>query len=225
MLGFLKWGLRHRRVLVKLYTLGCITWVIVVITICVDLIMKDLSRFSISLFLGYGLAGLILAAPPFLPLYYFYIKAASTYGKTMKEHVEIIARKKVLDPYLVSVKERIYEAESYFRGEKGISWGPVIRLFFDALMSTLQRLVIDIKGVKPIEELRKERKLYFDNLIRILNREGNILNPDDVKDLEILRDLRNRVVHEDYRPSKDHAIWAYNVIKRFISKYYPEVFE
>ncbi|MGC9202922.1 MAG: hypothetical protein ACP5HX_09685, partial [Thermoproteota archaeon] len=91
-------------------------------------------------------------------------------------------------------------------------------------MLTLQRLVIDKKGVKPIEELRRERKLYFDSLISILKNEEKILDPEDLKELEILRDLRNRVVHENYRPTRDNAIWAYNLVKRFVSKYYPDVF-
>ncbi|MEM2050487.1 MAG: hypothetical protein QXZ11_05135 [Thermoproteota archaeon] len=124
---------------------------------------------------------------------------------------------------MVSVREKFADAESYFRGEK-VQWGPVIVDMFDAVMLVLQRLVIDLKGVAPIESLRKEKKLYFDVLANILDKEG-VLKPEDRKELEILKDLRNRIVHEDYRPAKEHALWAYNVVKRFIAKHYDEVFK
>jgi hypothetical protein len=182
---------------------------------------EEMSKYSLPVLLLSGfIMLLIFIAPPFLPLYYYYRKQS-----TLKPEVsvETKAKEKVLDPYLASVKENILEVESYFKGEKGISWGPVIVHLFDAVMLTLQRLVIDKKGVKPIEELRRERKLYFDNLISILKDEEKILDPEDLKELEILRDLRNRVVHENYRPTKDNVIWAYNLVRRFVLKYYPDV--
>jgi len=96
---------------------------------------------------------------------------------------------------------------------------------FDAVMLALQRLVIDSKGgVALIEDLRREKKLYFDTLANVLSKEG-VLSPEDRKELEILKDLRNRIVHEDYRPAKEHAVWAYNLVKKFISKHYDEVFK
>jgi hypothetical protein len=137
--------------------------------------------------------------------------------------IEVKMKEKVLDPYLATVRESILEAESYFKGEKGVSWGPVIVHLFNAVLFTLQRLVIDKKGVKPIEGLRREKKVYFDSLISILEDE-KILDPEDLKELEILRDLRNRVVHESYPPTRDNAIWAYNLVRRFVLKYYPDIF-
>ncbi len=118
--------------------------------------------------------------------------------------------------------EKFREAESYFRGER-ILWGPVIVLLYDALLLALQRIVIDVKGLEPIGELRKQRRLYLHTLVKILSDEG-IIDPRDMKDLELLRDLRNRVVHEDYHPSREHAEWAYSVVKRIISKYFPDLF-
>jgi enamine deaminase RidA (YjgF/YER057c/UK114 family) len=62
---------------------------------------------------------------------------------------------------------------------------------FEAVMLTLQRMVVDKKGVTTLEELRKQKKLYFDTLVNILEKEG--LKLEDVKDLEILKDLRNKL--------------------------------
>jgi hypothetical protein len=220
-LKVLRWGLRHKKNLVKGYTFSFIIWALFWIMMVVAYTPEGMSKYSLPiLLLTDFVILLIFVAPPFLPLYYYYRKQS-----TLKPEVsvETKAKEKVLDPYLASVKENILEVESYFKGEKGISWGPVIVHLFDAVMLTLQRLVIDKKGVKPIEELRRERKLYFDNLISILKDEEKILDPKDLKELEILRDLRNRVVHENYRPTKDNVIWAYNLVRRFVLKYYPDV--
>lgn len=217
-LKFLEWGFKHQRILVRIFTLFCIIWMIIWTLAFISFFWIELSPILI---LSSFVAFLILVIPPFLPLYYYYHKQITTKPIISEK---IMVKEKILDPYLASVKEKISETESYFKGEKGVSWGPVIVLLFDALMFMLQRLIIDIKGIKPIEELRKEKKLYFDNLISILKEKEHILDLDELKELEILRDLRNRVVHEDYRPTKDHAIWAYALVKKVISKYYPEIF-
>ncbi|MEM3465907.1 MAG: hypothetical protein QW566_05485 [Candidatus Jordarchaeales archaeon] len=217
----LKWGLRNPRRLVKAYTvffiLWTMFWIIVMITIPIYYLSTQ-SYDSASLFSASLIILLFFILPPFIPLYYYYRKSFKVSPKP-----PVAREEKVLDPYLVSVREKFADAESYFRGEK-VQWGPVIVDMFDAVMLVLQRLVIDLKGVAPIESLRKEKKLYFDVLANILDKEG-VLKPEDRKELEILKDLRNRIVHEDYRPSKEHALWAYNVVKRFISKHYDEVFK
>ncbi|MGB9760851.1 MAG: hypothetical protein ACPLZG_13560 [Thermoproteota archaeon] len=222
-LKVLRWGLRHKKILVKVYTFSFIIWALFwIMLIIVACTSEEMSKYSLPVLLLSGFVMLLIfIVPPFLPLYYYYYKQSKLKPEVS---VETKVKEKVLDPYLSSVKENVFEVESYFKGEKGISWGPVIVHLFDAVMLTLQRLVIDKKGVKPIEELRRERKLYFDSLISILKNEEKILDPEDLKELEILRDLRNRVVHENYRPTRDNAIWAYNLVKRFVSKYYPDVF-
>jgi len=117
-------------------------------------------------------------------------------------------------------RRRFAEVSKYFKGEKGVLWGPVV-LSFDAVMCALQRAVIDVKGIRVIEQLRREKRLYFDTLVKILKDEG-LIGTDELKELEILKDLRNRVVHEDYHPTKQHALWAYEVARTFIAKRYPE---
>jgi len=214
----LKWGLKHPKILVKAYTLIFIIWTAfwILVLFAYDYENPKGESFSVLLFASLFIL-LIFVLPPFLPLYYYYRKSYRTTPKP-----PVLTKEKVLDPYLASVREKFSDAESYFRGER-VQWGPVIVDMFDAVMLTLQRLVIDAKGIEPIEELRKEKKLYFDSLASILSREG-ILKPEDLKELSILKDLRNRIVHEDYRPAREHAVWAYNVVKRFISKYYTDVF-
>jgi hypothetical protein len=219
--GFLRWGFKHPRALVKAYTLFFVAWtvfwVVVIVALPFYYLSIDLSTSPSTLFSASLIILLIFILPPFLPLYYYYRRSSKVPQKTL-----VVKEEKVLDPYLASVREKFADAESYFRGER-VQWGPVIVDMFDAVMFALQRLVIDLKGVEPIEGLRKEKKLYLDSLANILSREG-VLNPEDRKELEILRDLRNRIVHEDYRPAREHAVWAYNVAKRFISKHYSEVF-
>lgn len=217
----LKWGLKHSRILVKAYTAFLILWTVFWFLLMITMPIYYLSKNSydpVSLFSANLIIFLLFVLPPFLPLYYYYRKSFKVSPKPA-----VIREGKVLDPYLVSVREKFADAESYFRGER-VQWGPVIVDMFDAVMLVLQRLVIDLKGVAPIEDLRKEKKLYFDALANILSREG-VLNPEDRKELEILKDLRNRIVHEDYRPAREHAEWAYNVVKRFVSKHYSEVFK
>ena len=90
-------------------------------------------------------------------------------------------------------------------------------------MITLQRIIIEKKGVKTIEELKKQRKLYFDVLVNIAEKSG--VKISNLEDLEILKTLRNKVEHEGHRPSKENALWAYKTAKAFISQHYPAIFE
>ena len=101
-----------------------------------------------------------------------------------------ITTKAILDPYLSSARDKLLEAEACFRGERGVLWNPVVILYHDALMLALQRIIIDKKGLKVIENLRKARRLHLSTLIRILEREGK-LTPEEIKNFEMLRDLRD----------------------------------
>lgn len=150
-------------------------------------------------------------------------KICSDFIKDQLGKVEEVmpANQSILDPYLVSVREKFLEVGEYFKGRR-FSWGPVVILLFEAVMLTLQRIIIDKKGVKSVEQLRKEKKLYFDILVKILEREG--VKVKNIRDLEILKDLRNKVEHEGFKPSKEDAVWAYNTAKNFISQYYPKIF-
>ena len=127
-----------------------------------------------------------------------------------------------MDPYLDSVKEKFVEAGSYLE-ERRFSRGIVINLLWDAIMTTLQRMVIDKKGLKVLEQLRKDKKIYFETLISILRKDD--VEISNVMELDILRDLRNRVVHEGYRPTEQNVKWAYETVKTFILQCYPEIFQ
>jgi len=129
---------------------------------------------------------------------------------------------KILGPLLESARENLELAEEYIKQDRAVLWGQTIALSFDAVMEALQRKIIDMKGIKVIEQLRKNKKLYLDILIGILQKDGLSIKTDD---LELLKDLRNKVVHERHRPSKQNALWAFNVARSFIMKMYTEVFK
>ena len=126
-----------------------------------------------------------------------------------------------LDPYLTTIREKIEEAEHYLQEER-IFPETIVKLSYEVVMHTLKRRIIDLKGVKLVEDLRRQKKLYFDTLVGILRKEGEPI--ESHVHLELLRDLRNRVEHEAFKATKQNAIWAYNVAKNFIQKRYPQVF-
>jgi hypothetical protein len=138
------------------------------------------------------------------------------------EKRDVLSHEEILDPYLISIKEKFTEVEEYFKGKR-VYWGPVVLLLNEAIMITLQRLIIEKRGIKPIEQLKKEKKLYFDVLVRIISKGG--VEITHLKDLELLKDLRNKIEHEDYKPSKKEVLWAFKTAKRFISQFYPEIFQ
>lgn len=76
-----------------------------------------------------------------------------------------------LDSYLLWVKERIIEARDYLKGRKPFL-GITISLLFDTLSLTLQRIVIDRKGISIIDQMRKEKKIYFDTFVGIFRQES-----------------------------------------------------
>jgi len=204
------WGIRHKHLAIKIYTILCIIWLII-------LVIATISHVSLRPTLenvGGGVAtAIILGLPPIAVI--AYLKRRE--GKRLKEVG--------IDPYLLSAREKVIAMERYFRGETSVSWSPIITLAQDALLSALQRMVIDLKGgegVSMIEQLRREKKLYLSTLSRIL-KDSDVISEREMMDLEILRDLRNRIVHEDYHPSREQAQWALNLTKTFLKKHYPQL--
>ena len=204
------WGIRHKHLAIKIYTILCIIWLII-------LVIAIISHVSLRPTLenvGGGVATvIILGLPPIAVI--AYLKRRE--GKRLKEVG--------IDPYLLSAREKVIAMERYFKGETSVSWSPIITLAHDALLSALQRMVIDLKGsegVSMIEQLRREKKLYLSTLSRTL-KDSDVISEREMMDLEILRDLRNRIVHEDYHPSREQAQWALNLAKTFLKKHYPQL--
>lgn len=129
--------------------------------------------------------------------------------------------RKSLDPWLNDIKRKISEANEYLES-RTVSLGLVVKILYDAIMLTLQRLVIEHKGLSVLEQLRKDKKLYFHTLISILRKHD--VDIGNITELDILRDLRNRVEHENYRPTEYDVKWSYQITCSFIEKYYPEIF-
>lgn len=129
--------------------------------------------------------------------------------------------KESLDPWLNNIKRKISEAKEFLEG-RYVSPGIVVKLLYDGVILTLQRMIIEHKGINVLEQLRKDKKLYFHTLINILRKDG--IEIGNVTELDILRDLRNRVEHENYRPTEYDTKWSYQITCSFIDRHYPEVF-
>ena len=211
MLSTILWGLRHRRLVIRIYTIACLIWLILLILAFSYYVASNLTLEGI---IGALLGVILLGVPPLAVIMYLRRKT----GKMKEKELE-------LDPYLISAKEKIIAMEKYFKGETSVSWSPVVTLAHDALMATLQRMIIDVKGskgIQVIEQLRREKKITLHTLSKLLKDMG-VIDEDEMKNLEILRDIRNRIVHEDYHPSKEQALWALKFVKSFISKHYPNL--
>lgn len=205
-----RWGLKHHKFSIKLYTVICIIWLAfwaLVVTAAAAISGSEASALA-----AYVIIYAIFAAPFLIPLYLLRRRES---GKTPEQLLN--------DPYLIAAVEKLHSIERYCRGDVSVAWGPVVTMAHDALMSVMHKMLIDAKGaegVKILEQWRAERKLNLSTFIRTL-KEWGLLVDDEVKELEILRDLRNRVVHEDYHPSREQALWAYNLVKRFVKSHYP----
>ena len=79
-----------------------------------------------------------------------------------------------------------------------------------------------VNGVKVIEEYRARKQLHISALAKILKEKG-VLTDEELKDIEIFKDLRNRVVHEDYHPTKEQARWTAELVQKIIRKHYPSL--
>ncbi|MEM1738208.1 MAG: hypothetical protein QXF72_02495 [Nitrososphaerota archaeon] len=204
------WGLRHRRLAIRIYTLLCSMWLLLLATFYFSFIIANVTLESA---IGGIILVFMLGFPPLIPIIY------------LRRREEKKVKEVRIDPYLSSAKEKALAMERYFKGETSVSWSPIITLAHDALISILQRMLIDLKGseaISIIEQLRREKKLYLHTLSKML-KDNNVIDEEDMKNLEILRDLRNRIVHEDYHPSKEQALWVVNFTKTFITKHYPEL--
>ena len=204
------WALKRGGIFLRIYTIVCIIWwVILLAVVCYGLSRNpSVESFFTALF-GITLFG----APLIIPI--MYARYKSLRG----------SKAPPLDPFLISVKEKCEAIKKYLKGEVSVTWSPIVSLAHDATLSFLQKLLIDVKGaegVRIIENLRREKKLNISSLVKIL-RQAGVLSDNEVKELEMLRDLRNRVVHEDFYPSKQQASWAYEVIRDLIAKKYPDI--
>lgn len=212
-LNIIVWGLTHKRIAIKVYTVCYLIWSLLILAAMLAGLVEGSLNIASFIF-GF----IIMVFIPGTPLIFFYFKEQS---ETVQPSEFSTALK--LDPYLVSAKEKIAAMEKYFKGETAVSWSPIISLAHDAAMSILQRLLIDHKGaegVSIIEQMRRERQLYLQRLAKMLKDDG-VIDEEEFKGLELLRDLRNRVVHEDYHPSKEQALWALDLVKRLIRAHYP----
>ncbi|MEM1829773.1 MAG: hypothetical protein QXV79_03955, partial [Thermofilaceae archaeon] len=194
-----RWGLKHAKLSIRIYTIFCIIWLafwtLVFLSAATTL---DSPAVVVSAVILFGL----ITAPFIIPLYILKRREAT---KALKVH-----QPPLVDPYLLAAQEKLRSIERYCKGDVSVAWGPVVTMAHDALISIMHRLVIDAKGpegIKIIEQWRAERKLHLSTFIKTL-KEWGILTDDEVRDLEILRDLRNRVVHEDFHPSREQALWA-----------------
>jgi len=94
---------------------------------------------------------------------------------------------------------------------------------FNAVMNVFQRRIIDEKGVKVLEDLKRRRKMYLDILLKVLKDAGVEIGKDLENQLHMLRELRNKVQHEDYKPTEDETAWALRLAKNVASSWYPIV--
>ncbi|MEM0308769.1 MAG: hypothetical protein QXO64_07500 [Thermofilaceae archaeon] len=213
-LALLRWGLKHAKLSVRIYTIVCIIWIAfwALVSLAAAVALDGLAG-AVSALIIFGL----FTAPLTIPLYILKRREAAKIGE--------IQQPLPADPYLIAAQEKLRSIERYCKGDVSVAWGPVVTMAHDALISIMHRLVIDAKGpegIKIIEQWRTERKLHLSTFIKAL-REWGVLTDDEVRDLEILRDLRNRIVHEDYHPSREQALWAYNTVRSFVKRHYPNI--
>ena len=94
---------------------------------------------------------------------------------------------------------------------------------YDAILFVLQQKVVDVLGTNTLIKLRKEGRLYLGALLEKLAKAGIELDDELRKELDTLKDLRNRIVHEGFRASKGDAKWALTVAKKLIALLYPSI--
>jgi DNA-binding Lrp family transcriptional regulator len=201
--GVISWGLKHRKILVRVYTYTILAWLAFIVLVSLTAsTLEPTSRLSTML-----LVVLLFWMPTLIPLY---LLKRRERGKPPS----------MPDPYLASALEKLKAIERYLKGEVSVTWSPVVTLAHDALLTYMQRMLVELKGpdgVKTVEQMRREKKLFLEALARQLA-EMDAICEEELKSIEILRDLRNRVVHEDYHPTRAQALWAYNFVKNFIEQ-------
>jgi hypothetical protein len=211
--------MRIRDLLIKVYTVTYVLWFFIFIAAFIAGFKAE--QQYINIFVA---AFILLVVLPGIPVVYIYRGSlrnllTGAYSRLRGER----KRRRILDPYLASVNNKMRSMNRYFKGETSVSWSPVISIAYEAMLSLLQRIIIDREpdGIKLIEEFRRDKKLHLSFLAKELKEKG-IITEEEFKSLEILRDLRNRVVHEDYHPTKEQAVWAFSLVKTMTKKYYPE---
>jgi len=65
--------------------------------------------------------------------------------------------------------------------------------------------------------------MYLDLLLEVLKDAGVEIGKDLGNQLHMLRELRNKVQHEDYKPTEDETAWALELAKNVASSWYPIV--
>jgi len=123
-------------------------------------------------------------------------------------------------PFLQRAQERMKLAEQWASGYPSIA---IECGAHDAILFVLQQKVADVLGMNSLIKLRKERKLSLGELLKELAKAGIELDDELKKELDTLRDLRNRIVHEGFRASKGDAEWALTVAKKLITSLYPDI--
>ena len=123
------------------------------------------------------------------------------------------------DPYLIRVLRCLKKAKERLTEDPTDS----VLYSFNAVMFTLQRKVIEQKGVKILEELRRKGKLYMEVLLGVLRDTGIDLGKDVKSQLDMLRELRNKIVHEGYRADEGEGLWAIGLAEGLAFSWYPEL--
>jgi len=124
-----------------------------------------------------------------------------------------------VDPYLLKAIENLRRAREVMTDDPS----ETVFYAFNAVMDVLQRRIIDEKGVKVIEDLQKQKKIYLDILLKILKDVKVEISRDLENQLHMLRELRNRVVHGGYKATESEAVWALRLAESLASSWYPIV--
>lgn len=123
------------------------------------------------------------------------------------------------DPYARKVRDSLRKAEKFLAEDPN----ETVKAAFSAVIFALQRKVIEVRGFQVLEELRRTRRIFLAPLLDILEKAGVIIDENVKKDLAILRDLRNKVVHDVVTASEEDAKWALNVARKVASYIIPNV--
>jgi len=123
-----------------------------------------------------------------------------------------------LDPFLVRILEKLNNIEKYLDQE---FWNQVVKESYNVVILCLECLIMDNLGTKILEQLQRDRKIYLDPLIHVLESKG--FEIENRRELEKLRYYRNKVEHEYEEAKAYDAEWAFKAAKDLVSKYYPQI--
>ena len=123
-----------------------------------------------------------------------------------------------LDPFMRRLQRKMSSVKRLLKQEL---WDQAVKESFRLAILTLECLVMDYAGAQVLEQLRRNRKIYLDPLIGVLESKG--LKVANITELEKLRVYRNRLEHETETAGREDAEWAYETAKALIQKYYPNI--